>query len=62
MRINNLLPDCYLNICNKRMINGSLENTANYTPESQYFAYREGEVKDRDSIKDYLILEKKGSS
>jgi len=59
MRIGNLLPDCYLNVCNKRMINGSLENTSNYTPESQYFAFRnDGSVNQKESIKDYLLLDK----
>ena len=59
MRIKNLLPDCYLNECNKRMINGSLENTANYNPENQYFAFRnEEDVKQKDSVKDYLLIDK----
>ena len=59
VRINNLLPDCYLNVCNKRMINGSLENTANFSPETQYYAYRnDTKSKYTDSIDNYLLLDK----
>ena len=60
VRINNLLPDCYLNVCNKRMINGSLDKTANYSSETQYYAYRDNtKSKYNDSVKDYLLLDEK---
>lgn len=60
VRINNLFPDCYLNVCNKRMINGSLDKTANYSPETQYYAYRDNtKSKYNDSVKDYLLLDEK---
>ena len=60
LRIKNLLPDCYLNLCNKRMINGSLDQTANYSPETQYFAYRnDKKSKFDDSIDNYLLLDGK---
>ena len=60
MRIKNLLPDCYLNVCNKRMINGSLDNTSNYNPEAQYFAFRNDvDITKRDSINEYLLSDKK---
>tara|TARA_B100000787_G_C16182691_1_gene292802 strand:- start:1264 stop:2031 length:768 start_codon:yes stop_codon:yes gene_type:complete len=60
LKINNLLPDCYLNICNKRMIDGNLDQTANFTKDVQYYMYDNSTLcKNFDSISNYLLLDRK---
>ena len=60
LRIKNLRPDCYLNLCNKKIIDGSLDETSNYSPETQYYAYQNDvNSKFKQSLEDYLILKKK---
>jgi hypothetical protein len=39
LRINNLFPDCYLNLCNKSQINGELDNTSSFSNETQYHIF-----------------------
>lgn len=62
LRINNLFPDCYLNICNKRQIDGTLDQTANFSPETQYYALR-NDIKSKynESLSDYLLLDSSSS-
>ena len=57
VKINNLFPDCYLNKCNKRHVDGSMDLTANYSNEEQYYAYNnDTKSKFHKSIDDYLLI------
>jgi hypothetical protein len=56
LKINNLLPDCYLNICNKRHIDGSLDQTSNFSPETQYYAYQDNTESKYNEDINYLLL------
>ncbi len=56
MKIKDLFPDCYLNACNKRHIDGSLDLTSNYTTERDYYGYENNIESDFESIKDYLLI------
>jgi len=62
MRIKELFPDCYLNICNKRHVDGSLDLTSNYTTERDYYAYKNNIESDFESIKDYLLIPSESES
>lgn len=60
IKINNLAPDCYLNMCNKKTIDRTLDDTQNYEEEKQYYAYQNN-VKSQynQSLEDYLLLDGK---
>lgn len=56
LRIKNLYPDCYLNLCNKSNINGSLDNTSSNTYEQTHYVYNNDvNSKFPQSIDNYLL-------
>lgn len=58
LRINNLFPDCYLNICNKSKINGELDNTGSFIAETQYHVFDNNVNSKFDSGIDNYLLNK----
>ena len=57
LRINDLYPDCYLNLCNKSHIDGSLDDTASNTAEQQHYIFKNNvDSKFDKSIDNYLLL------
>jgi hypothetical protein len=57
LRINDLYPDCYLNLCNKSHIDGSLDDTASNTPEQNHYIFKNNVDSEFDkSIDNYLLL------
>ena len=58
LRINNLFPDCYLNICNKSKINGELDNTGSFSADTEYYVFDNNVNSKFDSGIDNYLLNK----
>ena len=58
LRINELYPDCYLNLCNKSHINGSLDDTASNNVEKNHYLLKNNVNSKFDkSIDNYFLLD-----
>ena len=59
LKIKNLFPDCYLNMCNKSTIDSELDNTASNNSDKNYSLYKNDKKSIYDkSIDNYLLIDK----